>query len=93
MSPKDEAERVKRLLGARISRRRDKFGPSQEDLAHLAKVDRSHMSSIETDKTEPGIGTLARIAGALRMPSRQLLEDLAWIPSESGPGHLEQGDP
>jgi transcriptional regulator with XRE-family HTH domain len=44
-SPEEEAKRVKRILGARISRRRDKLGLNQEELAHLAKVDRSHMTS------------------------------------------------
>jgi DNA-binding XRE family transcriptional regulator len=83
MSPDEEAKRVKRILGGRISRSRDELGLNQEELAHLAKVDRSHMSSIETGKTEPGVWTLMRIAAVLETTSGQLLKNLKSTPGES----------
>jgi transcriptional regulator with XRE-family HTH domain len=82
MSPDEEAKQVKKILGARISRRRDALGLNQEELAQLAKVDRSHMSSIETGKTEPGVWTLMRIAAVLETTSGQLLKNLKSTPSE-----------
>jgi len=87
-SPEEEAKRVKRILGARISRRRDKLGLNQEELAHLAKVDRSHMSSIETGKTEPGVWTLMRIAGVLETTSGTLLKSLKSTPTERASDYI-----
>ena len=82
MGPEEEAKRVKEVLGKRISRLRKRFGMNQEELADLAKVDRSHMSSIETGKTEPGVWTLMRIAAVLETTSGQLLKNLKSTPNE-----------
>lgn len=90
MSSAGDFEEVKNVVGARIRSRRKKLGLTQEDVAGLAELDRKHISSIETGKTEPGIWTLVRIAGALRIPPCQLLKELIWVPNEIGTGHLEQ---
>jgi transcriptional regulator with XRE-family HTH domain len=78
----EEFERAKKILGERIRRQRRKIGLNQENLALLADVDRSHMSSIETGKTDPGVWTLTRIAGVLGTTSSQLLWGLQWTPTD-----------
>lgn len=82
VAPEEDPQRSKEILGERIRRCRDKIGLNQEDLAHLAQVDRSHMSSIETGKTEPGVLTLTRIAGVLGTTSGALMRNLRWTPTE-----------
>lgn len=90
MTPEEEANRVKKILGQRISRRRRKFGLAQDQLAYLAVVDRSHMSSIETGKTEPGIWTLTRIAGVLETSSSQLLRGLKSSPDKTASEYVSE---
>jgi transcriptional regulator with XRE-family HTH domain len=89
MNPEQEFARAKRVLGERIGRRRKKIGLSQENLARLAGVNRSHMSDIETGKTEPGVWTLIRIAGVLGTTSAQLLRGLKWTPTDNVSDYLK----
>jgi transcriptional regulator with XRE-family HTH domain len=90
VSPEEEFERAKRLLGERIRRRRNKMGLSQEDLAFLAGLDRSHMSSIETGKTEPGFWRTTRIAGVLGTTPSDLLRGFKWTPTEPVSDYLKK---
>lgn len=90
VTPEEEAKRVKKILGRRISKLRRKFGLAQDDLAFLAGIDRSHMSSIETGKTEPGVWTLARIAGVLETTSSQLLRGLKSSPQKTASAHVAE---
>jgi transcriptional regulator with XRE-family HTH domain len=46
---------------------------TQVELAKRANVGRSHLSRIENGKYSPGLGTLARIAKALRTDTSHLL--------------------
>jgi transcriptional regulator with XRE-family HTH domain len=89
-----DRETVKSALGDRIKRRRQELGLTQEEVAELAEVDRKHISSIETGKTDPGAWTLIRIAGALKIEVHCLLDGLIWVPNErgAGSGHLEHRD-
>ncbi|MBS1888475.1 MAG: helix-turn-helix transcriptional regulator [Actinobacteria bacterium] len=82
VSPEEDLVRAKRLLGERIRRRRKKVGLNQENLALLAQVDRSHMSTIETGKAWPGVWTLIRIAGVLGTTPARLLRGLKWTPAD-----------
>ena len=66
-----------------------KIGLSQENLARLARVNRSHMSDIETGKTEPGVWTVIRIAGVLGTTSSQLLRGLKWTPADRVSDYLK----
>jgi transcriptional regulator with XRE-family HTH domain len=91
VSSEEDLERVENVVGARIRRRRKRLGMSQETLAQLANVARKHMSRIETGKAEPGVWTLARIAGALETTYGRLLQGLEWVPNEHGPGHMKRG--
>jgi transcriptional regulator with XRE-family HTH domain len=90
VSPEEEFERAKRLLGERIKRRRRKMGLNQENLALLAGLDRSHMSSIETGKTEPGVWMLTRIAGVLGTTPSDLLRGMKWTPPDRVSDYLKK---
>ena len=54
-------------LGRRITELRKEKGLSQEDLAHVAGVDRSYMSCIERGVRNPSVLKLAVIARALNV--------------------------
>jgi transcriptional regulator with XRE-family HTH domain len=92
VSGEGDAEAFKRIVGGRIRSRRNQLGLTQEDLARLAEIDRKHVSSIETGKAEPGIWTILRIAGALRLPLSELTDGLKWVANEHGPGRLERSE-
>jgi len=61
-----------RTLGQLIRARRDALGISQEDLAHEAALDRSHLGAIERGEGNPAYGSLLAIAEALRLRLSQL---------------------
>lgn len=63
-------------LGKRIQELREKQGLSQVDLASrmLGKFDTTNISRIESGRTNATIFTLHRIALALEIPIKQLLE-------------------
>lgn len=65
-------------LGQAIRRARKAFGLSQEELAHRAEIDRSHMGSIEGGKQNPTLIVLVRIAYAMDIALVDLV-DLAGI--------------
>jgi transcriptional regulator with XRE-family HTH domain len=81
VTPEEEAKRAKETLGRRISKRRRGLGLPQDELASRAGVDRSHMSSIETGKTEPGVWTLMKIARELETTASNLLSGLKSSPA------------
>ncbi len=62
---------------------------AQETVAQLAELDRKHISTIETGKSEPGTWTLTCIAGARDIPVEELVTGLVFMPSEHSTGHLE----
>jgi transcriptional regulator with XRE-family HTH domain len=88
------ADQIAKALGDRIEAFRkqikDEEGNvlSQEELAHLAGVDRSGLSSLETGKSCSRPDTLVRLAGVLQVPIEQLIEGLEWIPDGTGRGEL-----
>ena len=65
-------------LGDAIRRARQTFGVSQEELAHRADIDRSHMGSIEGGKQNPTLVVLVRIAYAMDLTLVDLM-DLAGL--------------
>lgn len=89
MNPGEDPEKTKEILARRIRDRRRKIGLTQENLAHLAQINRPHMSDIETGRSAPEIWTLVRIAGVLGTTSGQLLRGLKWTPSEDVSAYLK----
>ncbi|PFH20626.1 helix-turn-helix domain-containing protein [Burkholderia sp. JKS000303] len=61
-------------IGAAVRARRLEFGVSQEALALLTGIDRSHMGRIERGQRNLTILNLIRIAGALNISPSKLLK-------------------
>ena len=62
-----------KAIGTTIRELRWQQGFSQEELAYLAAIDRSHMGKIERGERNVSIVNLIRIAGALSCPPSELL--------------------
>jgi len=73
-----------RCLGEVIALRRRRLGLSQEKLAEQSGVDRSFLSSVEQGKRNPSFGTVASIAGGLRMRYARLVENCEQCASRAG---------
>lgn len=61
------------LIGEAIRTRRRDQGVSQEHLAHLAGIDRSHMGKIERGERNVSVLNLIRICTALKIRASDLL--------------------
>ena len=75
VSPRYARDPILIAVGAAIRRARLERELSQEDLAHLAGVDRSYMSSIERGGQNVGVMTLARLARAMHVALAELMLD------------------
>lgn len=62
------------MVGGRIRKLRIKRHWTQQILADHANLTREHISAIETARAEPGLKALDRIALALEVPLRDLLD-------------------
>lgn len=59
-----------------LRRAREKAGLSQEALADKAGMHRNAIALLEAGKREPRLSTIARLAKALGIPTRDLLKGL-----------------
>lgn len=66
---------VLKKFGARVREIRDGVGISQEQLALKARIDRAHVSGIETGRHNPGVVHIYRIAAVLKVPPGKLFPD------------------
>jgi len=62
-------------LGAAVRARRKALGLSQEALADLAEIDRSHMGKIERVERNVTLLNILRIARAIEVKASDLLRD------------------
>jgi transcriptional regulator with XRE-family HTH domain len=60
-------------LGRSVKQSRAERGVSQEELAHLAGIDRSYMSSIERGEQNVGLMSMQRVAAALGVTLAELV--------------------
>jgi len=60
-------------IGERIRKKREALGWSQGFLADRAKVHRLQVSQYETDRIEPKLGNLGRIAAAMGIGLDELM--------------------
>ena len=67
---------IDRSVGARIRARRTHLELSQERLAALAGMDRTAVGKIERGERGVTVGTLFKLARALRTTMSDLLEDV-----------------
>jgi transcriptional regulator with XRE-family HTH domain len=72
-----------RIKARRKELREHKEPWSQREIAELAEVDLKEFNKIENANAEPRISTLIQIAGALGVPTSDLIKDLEWTPAES----------
>jgi len=66
-------------LGQLFRAHREALGISQEDLAHEAGMDRSHLGAIERGEDNPAYGSLLAIAEALHVRLSQLQDAVETI--------------
>jgi transcriptional regulator with XRE-family HTH domain len=62
-------------FGRRLRRLRHERGLSQEQLAHIAQLDRTYVSSCEAGRRNATIKTIARLATALEVDPAALVSD------------------
>jgi transcriptional regulator with XRE-family HTH domain len=62
-------------FGAAVRAARTRRGVAQEALAHLAKIERSHVGKIERGEHMPTLSALVKIARALNMSGAELLAE------------------
>lgn len=62
------------VFGKNLQRLRDEKGFSQEDLAGLAELDRTYISGIENGKRNIGLINLFKLAKALEIEPKDLLD-------------------
>lgn len=82
------------IFGENLARERERQRLSTRTLARLAGMHGSEISRIETGKREPKVSTAIRLADALRVPLRELVDgprDLADAQDED-PGEFPSDD-
>ena len=62
------------IVAANVRRRRKEKGMTQEDLAHLADIDRSYLGAIERGEYRLSVVTLGKLAKGLRVLPAALVE-------------------
>jgi transcriptional regulator with XRE-family HTH domain len=65
---------IRMYFGEQVRSTRKALNLSQEELAHMAGINRSHMGQIERGTKTAGITTVASIAKALNCPVSLLLD-------------------
>lgn len=70
-----EKRNVLRSFGERVREIRTLKGLSQEELARLAKIDRTYIGGIERGERNAGIKNVWRIADALGVPAADLFRE------------------
>jgi transcriptional regulator with XRE-family HTH domain len=69
-------EAIYKEIGIRILNERKRHGMSQERLASLSNVDRTHMGFIEQGRRRPTLSTLYKVTKALKISLEQLFKGL-----------------
>lgn len=67
---------IREILAANLKRYRRERGVSQEELAHLAEIDRTYISSLERCQYAASIEVVDRLAKALEVQAADLLKSL-----------------
>ena len=68
-----------KALGKNIKFHRTQLGLTQEDLANLSGVYRSHLAGIETGNVNPSVKTVEKIAKAMNVAVADLFhEEASW---------------
>lgn len=68
---------IREILAANLKRYRRERGVSQEELAHLAEIDRTYISSLERCQYAASIEVVDRLAKALGVQAADLLVQIS----------------
>ncbi|WP_201455284.1 helix-turn-helix domain-containing protein [Xanthomonas massiliensis] len=68
-----DRQNVAKAFGQALRQSRERAGMSQEELAHLASVDRTFVSRAERGVCQPALATVLLLAGALKVPAATLV--------------------
>jgi len=66
-------DELQQILALEIKHYRKQSGLSQEELAHVAEIDRTYVSQLERALVNPSLAVLLRVANALHVHVNQLL--------------------
>jgi transcriptional regulator with XRE-family HTH domain len=69
-------------FGANLAHARERTGITQEELSFRASLHRTEIGLLERGGRIPRIDTLAKLAGALGVPTSSLLDGIDWQPGE-----------
>jgi transcriptional regulator with XRE-family HTH domain len=69
------ADKIGKLIGDAVRRKREELGLSQEDFAERADQHRTYVGAIERGERNPTLHTIAQIAGAFGLTPSQFLKD------------------
>jgi transcriptional regulator with XRE-family HTH domain len=69
-------EKIAKLFGAAVRRRRQQLRLSQEEFADKARIHRTNVSSIELGKVQISIGIAHQLAVALELPLSRLCREI-----------------
>ncbi|MBV1837076.1 helix-turn-helix domain-containing protein [Acetobacter estunensis] len=67
---------IREILATKLKRYRRERGVSQEELAHLAEIDRTYISSLERCQYAASIEVVERLAHALGVDAFDLLQKI-----------------
>ena len=65
---------IKILVGKRVKELRNKLGASQEELADLAGLDRTYITSVESGRRNISIVNIEKLANALKVTLKEFFE-------------------
>jgi transcriptional regulator with XRE-family HTH domain len=86
-----EHARLLRAFGEKLRAGRDRLNVSQETLAEIANVHRTHLAALELGKRDPRLTMLLILADALEVAPGTLLEGLAVPTERKAPTHFKRG--
>jgi len=86
-----ERARLLRAFGENLRVARERRNVSQETLADIARVHRTHFGALERGRREPGLATLLVLADALGAPPGTLLDGLPVPRERKAPTHSKHG--
>lgn len=67
--------KLRGIVAGNLRRLRTAKGLSQEEVAHLAGLDRNYVGNLEREQNSPTVDTLERIAAVLEAPAVELFRE------------------
>jgi transcriptional regulator with XRE-family HTH domain len=86
-----ELQELARHFGKNLACLRKRAGVSQEELGFLANLHRTEVGMLERGVRLPRLDTLLKLSGALEVEMGELVDGLAWTPSDPRVGSFRVG--